>query len=169
MARAAEDQGVVDPKEARRLLDAYAEAELIALVTPEEMGLAWCRYASRAVKVEGHLDWKDDQDGWAPELYHEEEFWANEEFVRTFIVTIADAAPDDVLGWVGAGPLEDFLTEDPDRISWAEEQAARSERFRRALANVWIDSWASDETFLRVEKAARAPLAWSNSRPRPQG
>ena len=36
---------VIDPKEARRLLDADAVAELLSLVTPEEMGLAWCRYA----------------------------------------------------------------------------------------------------------------------------
>jgi hypothetical protein len=156
-AVATDDEVVVDPKEARRLLDAYANDELIALVTPEEMGLAWCRYAARAVKVEGHLDWEADDDGWAAELYHEDEFWANEDFVRAFLVTIATAAPDDVLGWVGAGPLEDFIREEEDRILWVEEQAERSDRFRTALANVWISD-LSPPTFLRIERAAGVPL-----------
>ncbi len=155
----AEDGTVTNPKKARQLLDADAIDELLSLVTPEEMALAWCRYATRVVNKElpERHEWEDDEDGWAAELYHEDEFWANEEFVRAFLVTIADTAPDEVLGWVGAGPLEDFITEDADRLAWVESQAARSERFRQALANVWIAE-LSPETFHRTERAAGVPL-----------
>lgn len=102
----------------------------------------------------------EDEDGWAPWLvgmlgdgegfdeHQEEAFW------RTVLATIADAAPDEVLGWAGAGPLEDFIDDDADRLEWVEAQAARSDRFRQALGNVWIRSWASSETVERIEKAA---------------
>lgn len=138
-AASAEDVVVIDPKEARRLLDADADAELLSLVTPEEMGLAWCRYATRVVKKElpDDHEWGDDEDGWAAELYFEDPFLTNENFVRGFLVTVADNAPGEVLGWVGAGPIEDFLAgADEERLLWLERQAEKSERFRQALRSV---------------------------------
>jgi hypothetical protein len=105
------------------------------LVTSEEVGLAWCRYATRATGVEGNLAWEADPDGWAAELAQESAFLADKEFVRRFLIVIADAAPDDVLGWIGAGPLREFLSEYPDQRAWAEAQAASSERFGHALAH----------------------------------
>jgi hypothetical protein len=148
---------VIDPRRARELLDAGLNDQLLAIVTAGEVGLAWCRYAERTVAAKETPEWEVDPDGWAAELYHEDEFWADEEFVRAFLVTIADTAPDEVLGWVGAGPLEDFITEDVDRLAWVESQAARSERFRRVLANVWIAE-LSPEAFHRIERAAGVPL-----------
>jgi hypothetical protein len=132
---------VIDPKKARQLLDADAIDELLSLVTPEEIGLAWCRYATRVDNrelPESH-EWKDDEDGWAAEVYFESEFLDNEKSVRAFLVTVADNAPDEVLGWVGAGPIEDFLAgADEDRLLWLESQAERSERFRQALRGVAV-------------------------------
>jgi hypothetical protein len=158
---------VIDPEEARRLLDADEKDKLLALVTAEEVGLAWCRYVRRASPVDGDLAWEADLDGWAAELCQETEFWAREEFARSFLVTIADAAPENVLGWVGAGPLREFLNndddpdwlEDPERLAWVEARAARSEVFRRALGSVSISSSASRGTFLRLERAAGVRLA----------
>jgi hypothetical protein len=136
---------VVDPTEARRLLDAYEYDRLLALVTPEEVGLAWCRYATRARGVE-EVAWDSDPDGWAAELVQQSEFLANEEFQREFLLTITDAAPEELLGWVGSGPLSELLNEDDaDQLAWVEAQAARSERFRRALCDVLISSFASSE------------------------
>jgi hypothetical protein len=156
---------VIDPEEARRLLDADENDKLLALVTAEEVGLAWCRYATRTMGAEEDVAWEADPDGWAAELCHETEFWAHEEFAQTFLVTIADAAPDDVLGWVGSGPLREFLNDedpdrldDPDRLAWVEKQAARTERFRRALGSVSISSSASRETFRRLDSAAGVRL-----------
>ena len=157
-ARFAEDRCVIDPRKARQLLDVGANDRLLSLVTPEEVGLAWCRYAGRAVRAAKRPEWNTDPDGWAAELYYESEFWAAEEFVRSFLVTIADAAPEEALGWVGAGPLEDFISDDPDRLAWIEVQAKRSERFRQALGNVWIESRVTKATFLRVQRAAGVKL-----------
>jgi hypothetical protein len=164
----AENQGVVDPVTARTLLDEDDTPQLLAQVTPEEVGQAWCRYAARNAGMDEHAPWDEDPDGWAAELYYEDEFKANETYLRRFLATIVDAASDEVLGWVGAGPLEDFLADDDDRLAWVEEQAARSERFQQALSHVWIDSWAHDELFQRVEAAASLQLSWSEFRgPRP--
>ena len=70
-----DDAAVIDPVEARRLLDADENDRLLALVTPKEVGLAWCRYATRSRRAEGGLDWEADPD--------------------EFLATIADAAPDE--------------------------------------------------------------------------
>lgn len=163
----AEDESVIDPAEARRLLDAGQNDRLLSLVSAEECGLAWCRYATRDWEVEeGHLDWGADPDGWAAELCHEREFWANEEYVRSFLVTIADTAPEPILGLVGAGPLWEFLNsdddpnwlDDPERIGWVEAQATRSERFRRALGSAKIADDASQEAIARLDAAAGVEL-----------
>ncbi len=132
---------------------------MLGLVSPEEVGLAWCRYATRSWGIEEELAWEADPDGWAAELVQTFEFLDNEEFEREFLVTIADAAPEEILGWVGAGPLWEFLNEeDADQLAWIEAQAARSERFRRALGRVRVSSSASAEAVLRLERAAGVPL-----------
>src|SRR5438270_2406467 len=102
---------------------------------PRRLCLAWCRYATRAVGIEGDLAWEADPDGWSAELAQESEFLADKEFVRRFLIAVAEAAPDEALGWVGAGPLREFISEHPDQRPWAEAQAASSQRFGRALAH----------------------------------
>jgi hypothetical protein len=167
------DVVVVDPRKARELLDAEQPAELLAIVTAEEVGLAWCRYAERTVAASPTFhDWDADPDGWAAELYQEDElFWADENFVRTFLTTIVEAAPnDEVLGWVGAGPLQDFIIEDRDRLAWVIAQASRSERFRRALSSVSIHDRVSSETALWVERETGLRWHWPDFYgPRPVG
>jgi hypothetical protein len=149
---------VIDPAEARRLLDAGEYDRLLTLATPEDVGLAWCSYANRASGVE-ETDWKGDPDGWAAELVQTDEFLARGEFQREFLLTITDAAPEELLGWVGSGPLSEFLNEeDPDQLAWIEAQAARSDRFRRALWNVLLSSSASRSASLRLELAAGETL-----------
>jgi hypothetical protein len=64
-----------------------------------------------------------------------------------------------LLGYVGAGPLEIFVSNDESRIRWIEEQAARSPRFRRALGNVWTWGTESNEVAARMEAAAGVRLA----------
>lgn len=100
-------------------------------------------------------------------MVHESEFFADEQFVREFLVTIAEAAPEDLLGLVGAGPLREYLNNDddphwlenPERLGWVEAQAARSEQFRCALGSASISSSASRQAFLRLERAAGVELA----------
>ena len=105
-------------------------------------------------------DWEGDPDGWAAELYFEENFWDIPRR-QPFLVRIAELAPnDDVLGLVGAQGLEDWINDDEDCLLWAEEHPARSEKFRKALQNVYVSpTRVSPETVLRPERAAGAPLA----------
>ena len=55
------------------------------------------------------------------------------------LLEIVAAAPNDQLGYIGAGPLENLLSEHSaafgERI---EAQARRDPRFREALAAVWL-------------------------------
>jgi hypothetical protein len=159
---------MADASEVRRLLDADDDEATLALVTVEELAAAYCRYVARNMASEKSLEWRDDPDGWAAELYFEltspgfEQEWseADEERLRTFLLLVVEgAANDDVLSYIGAGAFEDLLGLDESRIAWVESQAAASAKFRKALANVWIWSWASEEIFRRLEAAAQVPLA----------
>lgn len=59
-----------------------------------------------------------------------------------FVMALLQSSPDDSGGaQVGAGPLEDLITEHGNELSLQiEELARRSSPFRRALASVWLDS-----------------------------
>jgi hypothetical protein len=129
--------------------------ELFSLVTLEDLADAWCRYQSRPHVYE--VD-EEDPDAWAM-LCLADPGVIDEPLIRILLDLLIDRAPnDDVLEMVGAGPLEDFVKAcDEDRLSWIEERAASSARFRQALARVWIWSVEMD-TFARVERAAGVKL-----------
>jgi hypothetical protein len=83
------------------------------------------------------------------------------------VTAMIEQATPALAGLIGAGFLEDLLG---GRLGdlWIErieELAGRSENFREALANLWIDGDVSAETFLRIERAARIQL----DRKRPRG
>jgi hypothetical protein len=160
---------MAESSEIRKLLDADHDEAALALVPVEELAAAYCRYVARNMASETSLGWRDDPDGWAARLYFEltspgfEQEWsgADEQRLRTFLLLIvAEAANDEVLSYIGAGPFEDFLGLDEGRIAWVESHAAASAKFRKALGNVWIWSWATEEIFMRLEAAAQQPLAW---------
>jgi hypothetical protein len=152
---------VSDSIDPRKVLDTEGAAALRAYISVEEVSAAWCRYAARQIRrPEDEPDWEGDPDGWAAELYFEEDFWDIPRR-QTFLVRIAElAANDDVLLLVGAQGLEDWINDDEDCLLWVEEHAARSEKFRKALQNVQVSSTrVSPETVLRLERAAGAALA----------
>jgi hypothetical protein len=157
---------MIDPGEARRLLDVAddgperdrAVEELLARVTPEEMGAAWARYAERAAALAEHPDTEDDEDGWAVDLYSEHLFWKREDVVLRFhAAAIANAASVGALAWAGAN-LDGLLSDDPDRVAWFEAQAERSERFRQALSYARVSENVSPATLERIEAAAGIKL-----------
>jgi hypothetical protein len=128
---------------------------VLALVTLTDIAKAWLAYQTPEHVYEG-----GDPFWWAVEFWQNNSgVWANEETVRQGILALVDAAPDDLLGHVGAGPLEVFVSEDESRVRWIEEHAARSARFRRALANVRTWGNEPDEVAARLERAAGVPLA----------
>lgn len=76
-------------------------------------------------------------DGWPVLLAHDaERAWR-------VLLLLVERAPDDVLGQVGAGPLEDFVNEHaPEFIDRIEERARRDPRFRAAMAGAWLSRGA---------------------------
>ncbi|HEV2146882.1 MAG TPA: hypothetical protein VGR37_05750 [Longimicrobiaceae bacterium] len=100
-------------------------------MTPDEeldVARVWLRYAT---------------DGRA------EDFWAwdrlatlvvdQPEQAWPILLRIIADAPEDQLGNVGAGPLENLLSEHATALGErVEEQARRSSRFRSALSSVWL-------------------------------
>jgi hypothetical protein len=81
-----------------------------------------------------------------------------EEVARAGLLALVNTVGDELLGYVGAGPLENFIDASEERIQWIEKTAALSPRFRVALANVWV--WGSEEDWVaeRLERAAGVPL-----------
>ena len=145
-----------DPTHLQELLDSFRVEELLSLVTLEEIVQAWCQYQMRP-HIPGVED--EDPDWWAVELLMDSCFQSDEQRLRTTLDLLIDRAPnDDVLAVAAAGPLEDFLRADEDRLRWIERHAEESPRFRQALQRVWVWNLPSD-AFARIEQAAGAPLA----------
>ena len=151
--------------ELQRLVDADEIASLLEAVTAEEIADAWWRYMLSAKRERdvNHPDW------WAIDLWLGSAIYKYRDDCRRLIHALAEGAPAEAdLGLLGAGPLENCLADNEDDLCWMEQEARRSENYRKALANVWIDGFFSPESFLRVEAAAGTRLAWSESRgPRP--
>jgi hypothetical protein len=145
-----------DPRKLEELILDGQVAKLLSLVTLEQVAAAWCGYCTRT-HLSGVED--DDPDWWAVFLLQVGEFWSDELRVRTVIDLLVELAPDDkVLGAVGAGPLEDFISDNEDRLVWIERRAAVSARFKEALRHVWI--WSLGPNVLaRVERAVGEELA----------
>jgi hypothetical protein len=115
----------------------------------------------------------DHPDWWAVGVWFATAFRRDEKRRRAAILVLIERAPAGAdLGYVGAGPLEDFIYNNEERLVWVEEQAARSGDFRRALANVWLDP-DLDPFFDRIERAAgvalKRPLPWPEGFERPSG
>lgn len=103
-------------------------------------------------------------------LVHDSTFWASErvdslvqaeppvpEVAWPLVCSIVAAASNEsVLGLIGAGPLEDFLSAfGTDWIDIVEAEAQRLPNLRVALQSVW-QAEMSDDTYVRVLRAAGA-------------
>jgi hypothetical protein len=65
------------------------------------------------------------------------------------------ASADQVLGWIGAGPLESLLSEHgEDFIDRMEQQAANDERFHFAVSHCW-QFGMTDNVWSRVHALKR--------------
>jgi len=126
----------------------------------------WCQ-AHEKVK---HKSLSEVADAWLVSYRHQ---WAIEEragrcyrkpgtawwFIK-YLIQRADT--EELLGHIGAGPLEDFVRAyAPEYIDRIESLARRNERFRRALQGVWFEG-AKDALTQRLCKLGCYDL---NSRP----
>jgi hypothetical protein len=126
---------------------------VLAIVTLDEIGQAWSRYTEQA-----HAD-EDDPDVWAILLIGESDFRADRTRWRAALLKLVEhAGSDDVLAVVGAGPLEEFVSDDEDDLRWLEEQGSTNPLLRKALAGVWCDNDLSSKTMKRLDAVAGRPL-----------
>lgn len=96
-----------------------------------------------------------------------EDFWAwdrvgdivrGEDAERAWelVVALVRTAPDDRLGYVGAGPVEDLVVwHGRALVDWIVGEARRDARFRSALASIWLvaDGIPAD-VLARLQEAA---------------
>jgi hypothetical protein len=87
--------------------------------------------------------------------HRDEDFWAWDELFSSVlddperawpvILALVQLGSDGELGTVGAGPIEDLVVKHGrafiDRI---EAEAAGNDRFRKALATIWLNTWQQD-------------------------
>ena len=137
-----------DPVTLFRLIDSEDFVGVLALVSVDEIADAWCQWSVRQERGDvppmNESDWfSTDPHWWAVEFWWlvsgRERVAAWEAVARDLLVRLIDHAPSDaVLQPIGAGPFEEFIRADENRVRWIEEQTAVSAKFRTALANVWI-------------------------------
>jgi hypothetical protein len=144
----------------QELIDVEDIDRLIEIVTLDEIATAWCRYSSLRHSVDD-----DDPDWWAIELFMTSEIFKRTALYRALLLKLVEHAQSDgVIGAVGAGPLENFVSDDQDDLMWLESECQFNEKLRRALGGVWCAGEVSAETLERLDAAAGTQLA----RPRPR-
>jgi hypothetical protein len=152
---------VPDVKEILEAVERGDVDRLLRLCSLTEIADAWWRYMVRCDVADkagaAAPTWDADPDGWASEIWQEEILNQREEAVRELLRLMAERAPAGAdLGYLGAGPIEDFATNDESRLRWIESEAARSPNFQAALANVWQKMKLSDESNARIRRAAES-------------
>jgi hypothetical protein len=133
------------------MLDEGRINDLLAAVTLEDIAESWACYHRRDPNTYVDPDW------WAVEFWQGPAFDL-EDVARTGLIALAKASDPDLLGYLGAGPLEVFINNDEGRIAWMEQAAALDSALRTALRNVWCWGEIDADFFSRLEAAAGAPL-----------
>jgi hypothetical protein len=123
---------------------------LLTLVSLADLAAAWCRYASRPHSP----DETDGPDWWAVDLFYNDEIYRRPELYRALVLTMVDQASEAVLGAIGAGPLENFVSNDEDDLLWLERECSTNPKLRIALSGVWFPAFMSEEAVRRLEVAA---------------
>jgi hypothetical protein len=119
------------------LIDHDKIDELMLEVSVVDIANAYLRFMRRSderLRVDDFVD----PDQWAFDLRWSPNWYRDEARLRWSLLALVQCAqgPDD-LGSIGAGPLEDFVRDEPSRIEWLVEQAEGSSRFREALSGAW--------------------------------
>lgn len=127
---------------------------LLGLVTVDDIAAAWLR---------DRRETEDDPsgsgpDGWASALWYSPAWYVDSARTRATVVAMLQQAGSEDVARIGAGPLESLVTDGESTLSWAEEQARQSPRFRTALTHAWLWNQLSPEAFSRVERAAGTSL-----------
>ncbi len=139
------------------LVDDEDFAALLARVTLDDIAVAWCRYTTEPLTGDSSDHALDDPDWWAISFFMAEALVKNRELHRAALLKLLDHAESDrVIGRIGAGPLEDFISDDDDDLRWIEAEASTNEKLRQALGGVWVT--VTEETLERLDRAAGTRL-----------
>lgn len=129
-------------------------------VSVDEVAEAWCRYTARSSDEPGD----DDPDWWAISFAMTAGMEGHP-VVKPLLLALVDAAPDErAVGRIGAGPLEDFISDNEDDLVWLESQAASRPKLANAVRGSWVAGSVSESTLARLDRIAGEPL----DRPRPR-
>lgn len=110
--------------------------------TDEEIVAAWIDFEQRPHTL--HEDWIRDRSWWAVEAMMDLQL---HDPARALDVAFQIARTSDtpkVLEMLGAGPLEDLLSEDPTLFDAIAIEAASSPRLRVALRSTWQNAMPDD-------------------------
>ena len=128
--------------------------QLFTMVTFDDVAAAWCRYhESKNSAIEDK-----DPNWWAVNLFFTQEIFRRGDLYRALLLKIVEHASDAVLGDIGAGPLENFVSDDEDDLRWLEQECSTNPGFRKALSGVWCDTFVSEATMRRLDAAAGTPV-----------
>jgi hypothetical protein len=139
-----------------RTVDEGRLDDVLALVSLQDIAEAWSCFHER----QRSSGWAAtaDPDWWAVDFWLTSSHSSGPESVlREGLLALVDTVPEELLAYVGAGPLMNFVGPDEDRIAWIESVAAESSRCRAALTAVaaWHEeAWDVE----RLEQAAGAAL-----------
>jgi hypothetical protein len=94
-----------------------------------------------------HIAERTDDDFWAWDAVTELSNAPNAEDAWALVVSLVRRAPDEQLGRIGAGPLEDVVNaHGAALVEWIEGECARDSRFKEALGRIWLTSGALPAT-----------------------
>lgn len=137
----------------QRFVDAEDIDGLLRHATLDEIAVAWHRYtAAPEPKGDEHPDW------WAIELLLRRSAFERPAFYRAMLLKLVEHADEDGLGNVGAGPLENYVSDNEEDLAWLERTCSHVGGLRVALANVWCDCDVSEATMARLDAACGQPL-----------
>jgi len=96
--------------------------------------------------------WMAIQDALGGSDAYEKNFWAHEDLAElceskprdaweVIVALVGAANTEPLLEAIGAGPLQDLMTQHGEEyIAQVEKEAQENARFRRAMAGAWLDS-----------------------------
>lgn len=129
--------------------------EVLQIATLDEIAEAWCTTVAQ--------DEKDDEDPdfWAWSFFSMTGlFEGDRQLHRDAIEALLRRAGDDrdLLGAIGAGPLEDFLPQLEEDFRWLERLALELPGTRIAVGTMWVGDELTAWQMERLDQIADKPL-----------
>ncbi|MFN8022988.1 MAG: hypothetical protein U0Q03_15795 [Acidimicrobiales bacterium] len=153
------------PKVLEYLVDHDEIDEILTITSIDEAAAAVLRsYRERSSGAAAPTGATDSDTWWAVLLLTMSAAWfADDQRARASLDSlIAQAETGFELACIGAGALENFVSDDEGDLEWLEGRLRTSTKFCEALAGAWIYNQVSPANFDRLERAAARRLTNPN-------